>query len=410
MFKNIYIKMAWHNISRRKTRTFMMAGMIAATLIGLLLMQGIYTNMIEQITINTIKSDVGAVLISAKNYRQSEELKYYIKKPEKVINILNKTQHIKSYVLRIKAQGIIATAGYSKGVSILGIDLANEDIHSNIQHSIIDGTYSFGARDRGALIGWKLAKKLKVKVGKKIIITTQDIDNEVVSIALRVKAIIKTNNMSIDSSSIYMKREKLSSLINLDGINQIAIMLDDRHNAQIVKNSLVGDINNKELVVYSYNDIYPQLKQSEDIMKYFSTITSGFMFLVAALGIFGVVLVSVLDRIREFGIMLAIGTKFKDIAKMIIYESLFIALLGYLIGSLLGFLLLYYLKIVGLDLSSLSDAFAIFGMDSSIRASIKLEYFITPLISTIIATLLATISPIRTLKKRRPIEAIKDIF
>ena len=145
-------------------------------------------------------------------------------------------------------------------------------------------------------------------------------------------------------------------------------------------------------------------------MRYFSSITSVFMFLVASIGIFGVVLVGVLERIKEFGIMLAIGTQFKDIAKMIIYESLIITIFGYILGAILGYFILLYLKIYGIDLIQYSDAFAVFGMDSSIRATIRLEYFTIPLFTTIIATLLATILPIKKIKDSKPIEAIKDIY
>jgi ABC-type antimicrobial peptide transport system permease subunit len=106
--------------------------------------------------------------------------------------------------------------------------------------------------------------------------------------------------------------------------------------------------------------------------------------------------------------MMAIGTQFKDIARLIIYESLIITLSGYFIGAILGAALLWYLKIYGLDLSGFSDAFAIFGMDSSMHAIIKPEYFTQSLASVILATLAAVIIPIRTLKKRNPIQSINE--
>jgi ABC-type antimicrobial peptide transport system permease subunit len=126
------------------------------------------------------------------------------------------------------------------------------------------------------------------------------------------------------------------------------------------------------------------------------------------LGIFGVVLVSVLERVREFGIMMAIGTQFRDIARLIIYESLVITMSGYIAGAIIGGTMLWYFKVYGLDLSGLSDAFAIFGMDSSIHAIVKLEYFSSAFFSVVLATLAATIIPIRTLKQRNPIQSISE--
>ena len=106
--------------------------------------------------------------------------------------------------------------------------------------------------------------------------------------------------------------------------------------------------------------------------------------------------------------MMAIGTQFHDIVKLIIYESLIITMSGYLIGALIGGSFLWYFNIYGLDLSGYSDAFSIFGMDSNIKATIKEEYFTSSFISVLIATLAATIIPIRTLKKRNPIQAIQE--
>jgi ABC-type antimicrobial peptide transport system permease subunit len=106
--------------------------------------------------------------------------------------------------------------------------------------------------------------------------------------------------------------------------------------------------------------------------------------------------------------MMAIGTPFRDIARLIIYESLVITMSGYLSGALLGGGLLWYFKVYGLDLAGLRNAFAIFGMDSSIHAILKFDYFTGTFISVIVATLVATIIPIRTLKQRNPIQSISE--
>ncbi|MCI5138720.1 MAG: FtsX-like permease family protein [Candidatus Electrothrix sp. AR1] len=133
------------------------------------------------------------------------------------------------------------------------------------------------------------------------------------------------------------------------------------------------------------------------------------IFCVAALGIFGVMLVSVLERLREFGIMLAIGTRFSEICKIILAESFFMGFIGFGLGSLIGFSTLYYFKIHGLDLSVFSDAFEAFGMDAVTYAIIRPSYFVTALIAVTGATFLSILIPLRVLKKAKPIEAINTI-
>ncbi len=141
-------------------------------------------------------------------------------------------------------------------------------------------------------------------------------------------------------------------------------------------------------------------------MGAFSYISYIIVFFTATVGIFGVVLVSVLERLREFGILRAIGTKFRTIVAMVFFESFIIGIIGFLIGSLAGGLTLYYFSVNGLDLSSFSDALDEFGLDAITYAIIKTEYFTTALIAVFTATFLSILIPLRVLKKSKPIEVI----
>ncbi len=148
--------------------------------------------------------------------------------------------------------------------------------------------------------------------------------------------------------------------------------------------------------------------QAKAIMEQYSLISYVLIFFVAGIGIFGVVLVSVLERLREFAILQAIGTPFKMIVQIIFLESLFIGIVGFLLGCGLGGGTLYYFYIYGLDLSSFSDALDEFGMDAIIYAVIKIEYFVTGFFAVLIAVGLSVIFPLRVLKKSKPIEVINE--
>lgn len=386
----------------------MISVMIAVSLIGLLLMEGMYEGMMVQITQNSIKTGSGTVSIQHKGFRSDNNIKYHIRDEEKITALLDKQQEVRSYVTRLSQRGLIATAGYSQGANVIGVDLVREAAHAQLENFLIKGNYRFGKRVRGALIGYRLAKKLKVDVDKKVIITMQDTNNEVVSVALKIEGILKTNNMAIDGSGVLMDIGLLRSLTGIEGSTEIAVLLNKQDDDRAVKHSIVSKLDDPKIAVYTYKELYPSLYEGEAMMQTYSRISSAFIFIVATLGIFGVVLVSVLERVREFGIMMAIGTRFRDIARLIIYESLVITMSGYIAGSLIGGALLWYFKEYGLDLSGLSDAFAIFGMDSSIHAILKPEYFTSACVSVLLATLSATIIPIHTLKKRNPIQSISE--
>lgn len=404
----LYLKMALLHIIRRKGRAALISIMITVSMIGLLLMEGMYEGMMVQITQNSIKTGSGTVSIQHTLFRSDNNIKYTIADPHKITALLDSQKEVQSYVTRINQRALIATAGYSQGVNITGIDLEQESSHAQLENFIIKGNYTFDKNGRGALIGYRLAKKLKVDIGKKVIVTMQDTDNEVVSVALKIVGIIKTNNMAIDKNGLLMDIKRLRSLNGIQGSTEISILLNEQNDDTQVIHSLVSKIKDQNIAVYSYKELYPSLHEGEAMMQTYSRISSAFIFIVATLGIFGVVLVSVLERVREFGIMMAIGTPFRAIARLIIYESLVITMSGYIAGAMIGGALLWYFKQYGLDLSGLSDAFAIFGMDSSIHAIVKSEYFTGSFLSVLFATLSATIIPIRTLKNRNPIQSINE--
>jgi ABC-type lipoprotein release transport system permease subunit len=270
---------------------------------------------------------------------------------------------------------------------------------------LFQGIYNFGRLNRGAIVGFKLADKLQVKVGSKIILSAQDSHREVSALSLNVTGILKTNNMAIDEDAIFIAAKKARQLLALSKeVSQIAIILYDEGQIPSLQQDLQQEFPHFEIL--RWDELYPALLQSRMMMENFNMIASLLIFCIAALGIFGVMLVSVLERLREFGIMMAIGTQFRQVGSIIFAESFFLGFIGFGVGALIGGGTLYYFKIYGLNLSMFSDAFNEFGMDAVTYAIIRPSYFVTALVAVIIATFLSVLIPLWFLKKAKPIEAI----
>lgn len=405
-------RLAWASLIRRATRSSMVVLMICVSLWGLLLMQGIYDGMTEQMISNAIRSDSGQLSLFGHGYRSDPALTTRIdgtkEAQENLGDFLDNDPRIGSYVKRLRQNGLVATAHYSRNTEIYGVELEREKLHGRLQNYLVQGEYGFGRQSKGAIIGAKLAEKLQVDIGKKIILSAQDIHSEVTSIALRVTGIIKTNNMGLDENAVFIDLGKARSFLDVhQGVSQISIMVNDEQFLPGLQNDLLSAL--PELDILRWDEMYPALMQSRVMMKGFSLVISIMIFGIAGLGIFGVMLVSVLERIREFGIMLAIGTGFAQIRAIILVESLFMGLSGYIAGTLCGGLSLLYFKIYGLDLTVFSEAFEAFGMDAVTYAIIRPDYFVTSFAAVILATLVSVCFPLRMLKKSRPIEVINAV-
>ncbi|MEJ2373637.1 MAG: FtsX-like permease family protein, partial [Sulfurimonas sp.] len=159
--------------------------------------------------------------------------------------------------------------------------------------------------------------------------------------------------------------------------------------------------------VKSFIQLLPMMQQMQDLMKLFNSITFIIVMSVVFVGIFGVMYVSVLDRIREFGIMLSVGYYYKYIRLQIICEAVIVGFFGYVVGAIAGFFLLLYLQNVGLDFSTFSDALEMWGYESIIYGTIKLRYFTSTFVAIMTASILSIVIPLRKIKKLNPVDIIK---
>lgn len=407
MYK-LVVKIAWASLSRRKIRSVLVVLMIAVSLWGVLFMEGIYDGMIEQMIGNAIRSESGDITLFVKGYRLDNDLAKLITRTEDIDRLLGNDKRVKTYIMRIRQDGLVATAHYSRNASIYGIELEAERVHGRLDSYITSGEFGFGRKNKGVILGARLADKLKVKIGKKIILSAQNRENDVSAMAFKVTGIIKTNNMALDETAIFIDRDKARDLLLVpEGVTQVCMIL---HNEKDIP-ALQGELRKhfSELEVFRWDEIYPALMQSRVMMEWFNLVISLIVFCVAGLGIFGVMLVSVLERLREFGIMLAVGTKFSQIRQIVMAESFFLGFFGFLAGSLLGGMTLYYFYVHGLDLTMFSKGLDAFGMDAVTYAIIRPDYFVIAFIAVLTATFLSVLPPLRFLKKVKPIEVIRNI-
>ncbi|MCD6433815.1 MAG: ABC transporter permease [Sulfurimonas sp.] len=400
MFKLI-LKMAWKNSFLRLSRTLLVVLMISVSMSMMLGIAGLYDGMTLNMIDKTKRSESGDLSIYAKDYRVQKDIKYRIENAWSIKKELEKRDGVEAVVLRIKADGLVSTARKSSFASIIGIDLDDEERFGRFSEFLKKGEIDLSKR--GAIIGIELAKTLKVRIGSKLVFSTQDISGEINSMALKVKGIVHTTNIGLDTGAVFIDKQKLHRFLGTkpDEAIQIAIKSEDKKLLEILKAKYPA------LEVKNFLELQPMLKQMQDMMLIFNGVSFAIVMGVVFIGILGVMYVSILDRIREFGIMLGVGMHYKYIRLQIILESLFVGLTGYISGAVLGVVLLIYLRDYGLDFSAFSDALAMWGYESTIKGTIKISYFTNTFVAIMSASMLSVIIPLRKIKKLNPIDVIK---
>ncbi len=384
----------------------MVITMIGLSLGGLLSIQGLYDGMVTHMINTTIRSDSGEISLYAKGYRLEKSLDHKLTPLSDIKKSLSGIEGVNAYAIRLQQEGLIATAHKSRGATLKGISLKEEREFGQFDTFIIKGTYSFGKADKEALIGSGLADKFNLTVGSRVVFTAQDASGEINAISFRISGIFKTANKSLDENAVFVSMEKMERFLSLkESATQIALRVNKPD--QIAKIQKILQRSFPTIDVLRWEELYPLLIQMQDIMKIFNWVSYTIVFTVAALGIFGVILVSVLERMREFSIMLAIGTPYKMVRAQIILEASFLGFIGFMAGAFLGWISLIYMSTAGIDLRSFEAGLEMYGYSAIMYADMHLYYFLQAFFAVFFATLLSVIWPLRILKKIKPIQVIQ---
>ena len=400
----LLLKLSFKNAFARLSRTLLVIVMIAVSMSMMLSIEGLYDGMTNSMVDRVKRSDCGEVSMYNKNYRSSRALTDNIANAQSIAQALEQEKGVKSVVLRLKADGLSQTARKSAFSTIIGINVATEEKFGGFSAFLQKG--SIDISKNGVLVGSELAKKLKLKVGEKLVFSTQNLEGEITGMALRVRGIIQTNNVVLDRAALYVDTKKLHKLLGVpvQSATQIALRLEDERLISILKKRYA------DLDVKSLLELYPMIKQMQELMKIFNAITFFIVMLVVFIGIMGVMYVSILERMREFGIMRSIGMSYTLLRRQIVAEALFVGLSGYVAGALIGYGALYYLKVYGLDLSAFSEGLESFGYSSILHASIEFRYFSATFIAIIAASLLSVVLPLRKIKNMSIVDATKVVI
>ncbi len=400
MFRLI-LKLAWKNAFLRLSRTLLVVIMIAVSMSMMLSIQGIYDGMTSNLIDKTKRSDCGEISLYNPHYRLNKNLDNVIKDAKSIEASLNKRPEVQAVVRRLSVDGLSATARKSAFSSVVGINLDEEIAFGRFDKFLVEGKLELGKR--GVLIGKELAKTLKVHVGSKVIFSTQDSSGEINAMALKIRGIMQTSNVVLDRSALYVERIHLERFLGVS--DTVATQIAIRTASPALQATLQKAY--PQLSVMDFLELNPMLKQMQDMMSIFNSITFFIVILVVFIGILGVMYVSVLDRIREFGIMRAVGMEYKYIRREVLLEALFVGVVGYVVGAVLGLLSLVYLHHYGLNLSQFSEGLAAFGLDTVLYADISPIYFINTFLAILSASLLSVLLPLRKIKHLNPIEVIK---
>ncbi|MGZ5243152.1 MAG: ABC transporter permease [Bacteroidia bacterium] len=399
-------KLAWRNVWRNKVRSAVIIAAVAFGMWAAIFILAYNYGMVEQRISTVINNEISHIQLHNKEFRKDYDIKYAIPQSDKVINNIRKINGVKAVSGRLIVKGMIANASGSAGVQINGVEPKIEKTITNINKKIREGEFFPAGKKNQVVIGEKLAKKMNLKLKSKVVISFQEKGADLASGAFRVCGIFKTQKTPFDESNIFIRMDEINALNQSENeATEFAVLLQSNDLVEPVKKQLQAMY--KDLEIKTWMEISPEMELTVSSLDMSLNIFVGIILLALAFGIINTMLMSILERRQELGMMMALGMNRFRVFRMIMLETVFLVLSACPFGIVLALLTIAYFGNKGIDLSRFSEALENFGYDAIIYPAIRLPQLLRVLIMVIITALISSLFPARRALKLNPAEAIK---
>jgi ABC-type lipoprotein release transport system permease subunit len=263
----------------------------------------------------------------------------------------------------------------------------------------------------GIAIGAAMAERLRVKLGDKVVMHAP---GEVGLGAFRVSGIFRTSSSEFDRSHAYLRLEDAQRLMSLpDRVTEVAVRLDDPDTLPAFHAFAASELARAQpaaaLEVLTWKEREPRLAAMLGLMAQMTWIIYGAVFVAMAFGIANALLMMVYERIREFGMLRALGLQSGRLLALVLLESILMTLVGTLLGLAVGLPLVSWIGAVGIDLASFADGLTEFGIGTTVYTRIERRDIVLPIVVALITAVVAALWPAWKAVRLRPAEAIRHI-
>lgn len=402
-------KIAWRNIWRNKVRSLVVIIALALGLWAGTFTSGFYEGMMKQKVDDVIRLEMSHFQLHHPQFREEMLVKYYVDDADRIEKDIREDEHVTGISGRVITTTMMGSPNKNGSAKVIGIDPAEESIVTGLNQKLVEGAYFEGVRRNPILLSQKMAEDYKVKLNSKVVLTMQDVNGEIIAASFRVAGIYKTNNGMFDEVNVFVRRQDLQPLLGLqeDQRHEIAVLLNDHALA--------------EPFAQRYQTAYPDLE-----VKPWLDLATGMRYMVEASGTFAYVIViivlvallfsvintmlmAVMERTREIGMLMAVGMNKRKVFLMIMFETLFLAMVGGPIGLLIAFGFIEWKGGSGIDLGAIGEAYSEMGFAAVVYPELGLKSYIDIAMMVFFMALLAAIYPAWKALSLNPSEAIRKI-
>jgi putative ABC transport system permease protein len=399
---------AWRNIWRNKLRSLVVILAVTLGLFGTLFLIAMSNGMLEQKIATSIENEISHIQLHDPRFVQDNSLQFAMTDSKGIVDRIGSLQGVKAVSDRIRLNGMASTAATGTGAVINGINPEQEKKVTKISELMVEGDYFITrAKTPSIIIGKKLGSKLNAKLGSKIVLTVQGTSGDINYGLFRVTGIYKTSNTMFDEANVFVDRADIASLTGFDpsSSTEIAVLLDNSD----LTGSVTSEITRlyQDLSVQAWQDLQPFLKVMQSMMDQFGIMLLVIILIAMAFGIINSMLMAILERTHELGMLMAVGMNRRRVFYMIMLETLLLTLIGAAVGAAISVLTISLTGRNGINFSAWSDGLESWGYSALIYPALYFRFYVSMTVLVILTGVISSIFPARKALKLNPAEAIR---
>lgn len=399
--------MAWRNIWRNKMRSIVIMLSVAIGLFAGIAVLALYKGMMESRVRTVIDAETAHLQIHHPRFKEDYDPSYILSGGDSLMMHLKSMQQVRLVAPRSIVQGMLATTTGSAGVQVNGVIPSMEYDISRLKKKIIEGEGFHKDKKNEIVIGKKLAGKMKLALGSKLVLTFTDTSGGIVSAAFRISAIYQSENTPLDELNVYVEMNELNDLLLIDeSYHELAVLLHRDGDVDLMQQQLIQKF--PGYTIETWKEISPETDLLVKTVDQYSYIIMVIILFALTFGIINTMLMAILERTREIGMMVALGTKRVKVFLLVLMETVFLTIAGTPLGILAGLLVTNYFHKNGLDLSGLGqEMMSRFGFSTTIYPAFPAEKLPVVILLVIGAAIISCFFPAYRALRLQPVEALR---
>ena len=406
---NLIVKLGWRNIWRNKRRSIITILAVTFAVMLSIAMRGIQLGTYAVNIRHVVQLFSGYVQIQADGYQDNPTLQKSFVPSDSLRSLLDHTPGVLGWAPRVSGDGLVSFRETSVGGRILGIDPERESTASTLSTKLRAGSFLAGSSEDGIVVGQTLLENLKAQIGDTVVVLAQGFDGSLGNMKYRILGTIKTGSPEFDGGMIVMNLSAAQELLSMYGrISVVAILLNDLDQIPDVKESLNRSLSGSGTRVLDWKEVMPDFAQSIQLDNVSGMLMLAILIIVVAFGITNTVLMSVTERFREFGIVLAMGMPQRKLVLVVLLETFFIVMIGLILGNLLAVGINTYLVMHPIEFGGEFEAiYQEYGFLPRIESTLKPSMFLNSSLAVLALSFLAAIYPLTKVLRLEPLKGIR---